>query len=199
MEAEHSAQVTSITVDSTISKPAIIIDREYFYTKRQRNNNKRKDEIGPEWQVLRKKVLTIINSQLDLTFIVNTQNQGLKILSNNTRCDVISMHDIGTCYTQETSTENVTKLNYVMYVHFTDNPTYLYNIEKMIMTKLKIEYDNENEKDMGCIARLVTNTENDKVILIYYVISIVYRHLLSNISIFIEIKTLHSEEIELIS
>ena len=31
-ESKHSAQVTIITVDSTISKPAIIIDREYFYT-----------------------------------------------------------------------------------------------------------------------------------------------------------------------
>ena len=58
----------------------------------------RKAEIGPEWQVLRKKVLTIIDSQLNLTFILNTQNQGLKMLANNTGCDVISMHDIGTCY-----------------------------------------------------------------------------------------------------
>ena len=31
-EVEHSAQVTTITVDS-ITNPAIIIDREYFYTK----------------------------------------------------------------------------------------------------------------------------------------------------------------------
>ena len=31
-EVEHSAQVPTITVDS-ITNPAIIIDREYFYTK----------------------------------------------------------------------------------------------------------------------------------------------------------------------
>ena len=31
-EVEHLAQVTTITVDS-ITNPAIIIDREYFYTK----------------------------------------------------------------------------------------------------------------------------------------------------------------------
>ena len=103
------------------------------------------------------------------------------MLTNHTRCDVISMHDIGTCYAQDISNKNVTKLNYVMYVYFTDNPTYLYDIEKMIMTKLNIEYDNDNEKDMGYITRLVTNRKIDKVILIYCIISIVYRHLLSNI------------------
>ena len=91
------------------------------------------------------------------------------------------MHDLGTCYAQDTSDENVTKLDYVVYVHFTDKPIYLYDIEKSIMTKLIIEYDNENDKDMGCIARLVTNRKNDKEILFYYIISIVYRHLLSNI------------------
>ena len=68
-DAEYSAQITTITVDSTLRKPAIIIDREYFYTKGQRNNNKRKANIEPEWQVLRRKVLTIIDSQLNLTFI----------------------------------------------------------------------------------------------------------------------------------
>ena len=68
-----------------------------------------------------------------------------------------------------------------MYVYFTDNPTYLYDIEKSIMTKLIIEYNNENEKDIGCITRLVINRKNDKVILFYYIISIFYRHLLSNI------------------
>ena len=33
------------------------------------------------------------------------------------------------------------------------------------MRNLIMEYDNENEKDMGCIARLVTNRKIDKVIL----------------------------------
>ena len=86
-----------------------------------------------------------------MTFILNALNHGLKIFANNSRCDVISMHDLGTCYAQDTSNENVTKLNYVMCVYFTDNPIYLYNIEQIIMTKLNIEYDNENEKDMGVL------------------------------------------------
>ena len=90
---------------------------------------------------------------------------------------MISIHDIGTCYAQDISNENVTKFNYVMYVYLTDNPTYLYDIEKSIMTILIIEYDNENEKNMGYIARLVTNRKNDNLILFYYNISIVYRHL----------------------
>ena len=63
-DAEHSAQVTIITVDSAINKLVIIIDREYVFTNSQRNNNVRKAEIGPEWQVLRKK--KIIDSQLNL-------------------------------------------------------------------------------------------------------------------------------------
>ena len=71
-----------------------------------------------------------------------------------------------------------------------DNSTYLYDIEKCIMTKLIIEYDNENEKDIGCIARLLTNRKNNKVILFYYNISIVYRRLLSNISFIIKIKNI---------
>ena len=72
-EVNHTAQVTTITFDSTISKPVSIIDRECFFTKGQRNNNVRKVEIGPEWQVLRKKVLTIIDSELNLIFILNAQ------------------------------------------------------------------------------------------------------------------------------
>ena len=48
-ELEHSAQVTTIIVYSIITNPTIIIDREYFYTKNQKHNNKRKAEIGPEW------------------------------------------------------------------------------------------------------------------------------------------------------
>ena len=48
-EVEHSAQVITITVDSIIIKPVSIIDREYVFTKGQRNNNVRKAEIGPEW------------------------------------------------------------------------------------------------------------------------------------------------------
>ena len=55
--------------------------------------------------------------------------------ANNSRCDAISMHDIGTCYAQDTPNENVTKLNFVMYVYFMDNPAYLYDIEKNIMRK----------------------------------------------------------------
>ena len=31
-----------------------------------------------------------------------------------------------------------------------------------------MEYDNENQKDMGFITRLVINRKNDKVILLYY-------------------------------
>ena len=41
----------------------------------------------------------------------------------------------------------------------------LNDIEKMIMTKVNIEYGNQNENDMGFIARLVTNRKIDKVIL----------------------------------
>ena len=111
-EVEHSAQVTTITVDS-ITNPAIIIDREYFYTSLQKNNNKRKAEIGPEWQVLKNKVSSIIESQLNLTFILNAQKMGLKILANNTRVDVISMHDLGTCNAQDDSVDNFTNMNYV--------------------------------------------------------------------------------------
>ena len=98
----------------------------------------RKVEIGPEWQVLRKKVLTIIDSELNLIFILNAQNQGLKMLSNNTRQDVINIRDIGTCYAQHTSNENVTKLNYVLYVYFMNNHSFLYDIEKTIMRKFII-------------------------------------------------------------
>ena len=64
----------------------------------------------------------------------------------------------------------------------------LNDIEKMIMTKVNIEYGNQNENDMGFIARLVTTKKNEKVILICYTISIVFRHLLYNILFFIKIK-----------
>ena len=60
------------------------------------------------------------------------------------------------------------------------------------MRKLIIEYYNENEKDIGCIARLLTNRKNDKVILFYYNISIVYRRLLSNISFIIKMENIIS-------
>ena len=77
-----------------------------------------------------------------------------------------------------------------MYVYFTDNPSFLYDIENTIMRKLILEYDNVNETDIGCISRLVQVRNNDKVILFYYSISIVYCHLLSNISFIIKIKNI---------
>ena len=160
-EVEHSAQVTTITVDS-ITNPAIIIDREYFYTSLQKNNNKRKAEIGPEWQVLKNKVSSIIESQLNLTFILNAQKMKLKILANNTRVDVISMHDLGTCYAQDDSLDNFVNMNYVLFVFFVDNPNYLKFMETKIMKQLNIEYDDDNEK-IGCIARLAGRRKNDKV------------------------------------
>ena len=190
-EVEHEAQITTITFDSAvIEKPVSIIDREYFITKGQRINNVRRIEIGQEWELLRKNVLKIIDSDLNLQFILNAQNQGIKFLSNNTRQDVINIRDIGASYAQDLSNENVTKLNYVMYVWFMDNPSFLYDIEKNVMSNLTLEYDKDNETDMGCIARLVQMRKNDKVIIFYYSISIVYRHLLSNISFIIKIKSI---------
>ena len=120
-------------------------------------------------------------------------NQGIKFLSNNTRQDVINIRDIGASYAQDLSNENMTKMNYVMYVWFMDNPSFLYDIEMNVMSSLTLEYDKDNETDMGCIARLVQMRKNDKVIIFYYSISIVYRHLLSNISFIIKI--LHKERV----
>ena len=48
-DAEHSTQVTTITVDeSKINKPKIIIDHTYFITKNQWVHDKRTIEIGEE-------------------------------------------------------------------------------------------------------------------------------------------------------
>jgi len=188
-EDEHEAQVTTITFDSAvIEKQVRIIDREYFVTKSQRINTLRKTEIGQEWELLKKDVLKIIDSDLNLQFILNAQNKGIKFLSNNTRQDVQNIKDIGASYAQDLSTDNMTKMNYVMYAWFMDNPRFLYNIEKHVMRELTLEYDKET--DMGCIARLVNMRKNDKVIIFYYSISIVYRHLLSNISFIIKIKNI---------
>jgi len=191
-EDEHEAQVTTITFDSAvIEKQVRIIDREYFVTKSQRINTVRKTEIGQEWEILRKNVLKIIDSDLNLQFILNAQNKGIKFLSNNTRQDVQSIKDIGASYAQDLSTDNMTKMNYVMYTWFTDNPLFVKNLENNVMRELNLEYDKKTE-DMGCIARLVNMRKNDKVIILYYSISIVYRHLLSNISFIIKIKNIAS-------
>ena len=68
-EDDHEAQITTITFDSAVAvieKPVCIIDRAYFVTKGQRINNARKIEIGQEWELLRKRVLKIIDSDLNL-------------------------------------------------------------------------------------------------------------------------------------
>ena len=172
-EDEHEAQVTTITFDSAvIEKQVRIIDREYFVTKSQRINTLRKTEIGQEWELLKKDVLKIIDSDLNLQFILNAQNKGIKFLSNNTRQDVQNIKDIGASYAQDLSTDNMTKMNYVMYAWFMDNPRFLNNIENKVMRELTLEYDKETE-DMGCIARLVNMRKNDKVIIFYYSLSIV--------------------------
>ena len=124
-EDNHEAQITTITFDSAvIERPVRIIDREYFITKSQRINNVRKIEIGQEWELLRKNVLKKIDCDLNLQFILNAQNQDIKSLSNNTRQDVINIRDIGVSYAQDLSNENMTKMNYVMYVWFMDNPSF---------------------------------------------------------------------------
>ena len=123
-EDDHEAKVTTITFDSAVNeKPVCIIDRAYFVTKNQRINNARKIEIGQEWVLLRKSVLKIIDSDLNLQFILNAQNQGIKFLSNNTRQVVINIRDIGASYAQDLSNENMKKMNYVTYVWFMDNPS----------------------------------------------------------------------------
>ena len=189
-EDEHEAQVTTITFDSSvIEKQVRYIDREYFVTKRQRLNNLRKTEIGQEWEILRKDVLKRIDSDLNLQFILNAQNKGIKFLSNNTRQNAQSIKDIGASYAQDVSTDNMTKMNYVLYTWFTDNPLFVKNLENNVMRELNLEYDKKTE-DMGCIARLVNMRKNDKVIILYYSLSIVYRHLLSNILFIIKIKNI---------
>ena len=189
-EDEHEAQVTTITFDSAvIEKQVRYIDREYFVTKRQRLNNLRKTEIGQEWEILKRDVLKIIDSDLNLQFILNAQNKGIKFLTNNTRQNAQSIKDIGASYAQDVSTDNMTKMNYVLYAWFTDNPLFVNNLENKVMRELNLEYDKKTE-DMGCIARLVNMRKNDKVIIYYYSISIVYRHLLSNISFIIKIKNI---------
>ena len=114
------------------------------------------------------------------------------MVNRNYNPDVINIRDIGASYAQDISTDNMTKMNYVMYVWFMDNPSFLYDIEENVMRELTLEYDKDNETDMGCIARLVNMRKNDKVIIFYYSISIVYRHLLSNISFIIKIKNIAS-------
>ena len=132
-EDEHEAQVTTITFDSAvIEKQVRIIDREYFVTKSQRVNDLRKTEIGQEWEILKKDVLKIIDSDLNLQFILNAQNKGIKFLSNNTRQNAQSIKDIGASYAQDISTDNMTKMNYVMYVWFMDNPLFCMILKSML-------------------------------------------------------------------
>ena len=63
-------------------------------------------------------------------------------------------------------------------------------METKIMKQLNIEYDNDNDKINGCIARLAGRRKNDKVFKNYYIISIISRHLLSNISFCFKVKNI---------
>ena len=137
-------------------------------------NHKRKAEIRVEWDVLKMVVLTVTDNQLNLTFVLNSQNKGLKVSPNNIRYNMTNLFDIGKCVAQDVPTINATKINYVLHAYFEKNSKYMSDMKKTVISKLNLEYAANDEEEImkGCIARMGTLRKNHKVILIYCIISI---------------------------
>ena len=90
--------------------------------------------------MLKKTVLTATDSQLDFTCVLNAQNKGLKVTTNNIRSDVMSLFIIGKYFTQDASTINDMKINYVLHDYFEENHKFISDMENTVMIKLNLEY-----------------------------------------------------------
>ena len=93
-------------------------------------NHKRKAGIGVEWDVLKMVVLTAIDNQLNLTFVLYSQNKGLKVSPNNIRYNMTNSFDIGKCVAQDVPTINAMKINYVLHGYFEKKAKYMSDMEK---------------------------------------------------------------------
>ena len=122
----------------------------------------------------RNTTLTVIDNQPNLTFVLNTQNKGLKVAANNIISDVMRSFDIDKFFAQDALTINSIKINYVLYDYFEENFKYMSDIEKIVMSKFSLQYvENIEEHIMkGCITGMITLKKNEWVIFIYYIIFI---------------------------
>ena len=111
----------------------------------------------------RNTTLTVIDNQPNLTFVLNTQNKGLKVAANNIISDVMRSFDIGKFFAQDALTINSKKINYVLYDYFEEISKYTSDIEKIVMSKFSLQYvENIEEHIMkGFITGMITLKKND--------------------------------------
>ena len=91
------------------------------------------------------------------------QQVGLKITVNNQKRAVSSISEIGKAFKNDDSIECAVKINKILNESFDKNGVYSYYCENKVMNKLRLKYIEEenNDKDIDSIARMVARREYD--------------------------------------
>ena len=108
---------------------------------------------------LRKAVMKEINSYLHGKMLRKAQRVGLTIHDNNKERVVSSFSEIGKAFKYDGSVECAVKLT----ESFDDDGVFSYYCETRVMNNLKLKYIEEenSDKDVGCIARMVVKRKCD--------------------------------------
>ena len=139
------------------------LDKEYFFTKKQRRNEAMRKKNEDEWEALRKKVMIEIDSYLHSKMLLKAQRVGLKIDDGDKQRLVSSFWEIGKAFKRDDSPEMGVKIHQIIKESFDEEGVFSYYCENKIMKKLKLKYieTENNDKDMGSIARMVVKRKCD--------------------------------------
>lgn len=151
-------EFTTIT-DSVKSVSNKVIPKDYFITKNQRVNKQMK-EIDDEWEGLKYRVQSMIDSELKGRMLKEALAAGLTYGKEDKEFRVEKFTEIGKSWKLDGSVENAKKINRIVSGIFESSRGYEYYIETEIMNKLKLAY----KKDMhgrGCIACMVSRRRAD--------------------------------------
>ena len=101
-----------------------------------------------------------IDSELKDRMLKEAQKVGLRFGKDDRKFLVENFSEIGKSWKTDGSVENAQKINQVIYGIFDASQGYKDYLEKDIMSKLKLEY-NDEIKGRGCIAMMVTRQKAD--------------------------------------
>ena len=139
------------------------LEEEYFITKNQRRNDVAMNQNKEEWSALRKKVMLEIDSYLHGKMLLKAQRIGLMITDNDRERLVSSFSEIGKAFSQDDSVDCAVKINKILTESFDDGGIFGMYCETKVMTKLRLKYieTENNDKDIGSIARMVVKRKCD--------------------------------------
>ena len=166
-EDEHPAGFTVVTEQGEDEPTALTegdqdiktIPKNYFLLKTQRINTELRD-TDEDWVRLRKATGDAIDGLLKGAIVLEAQRINLCYYSTGGAQLVNNFSEIGKAWKYDGSTETAKKVNRALNGQFAEKRGYEYDIEKTVMTKIKLQYP-DDEMGKGCIAMMVARRKSE--------------------------------------